>query len=343
MRTVAYSLAFLLLAVVATSAVVLPGIPQIFTADDEVLSAISDDVAQKLEAEYMTYLKTGVETSTLRHISRELSEMHSKKDLFTKEVEELGAADQFFMCTTCRATVNVVARMFRDDDGELNGPNNEKIMKDITLDLCARLNIQTQEVCDGLFDSNWPTILYIIQNTEELDGRTFCSLFMEKSFCNVQSSNYTWSMDIDNSVQISAPKSEKPMKAADDFHILHLTDIHYDPLYVAGSNAECDEPLCCQKGTGESTKAAGYWGDYRECDAPEQLLDNAFQHIKENHPNIKYIYDTGDRIDHMVWGTSIEKNNDVLTKISDKLYNTFGANVKVFPCIGNHEPHPLNV
>lgn len=33
--------------------------------------------------------------------------------------------------------------------------------------------------------------------------------------------------------------------------MLHLTDPHYDPDYVVGSNALCDAPLCCTKDSGE--------------------------------------------------------------------------------------------
>ena len=33
--------------------------------------------------------------------------------------------------------------------------------------------------------------------------------------------------------------------------VLHLTDPHYDPDYVVGSNAVCQAPLCCNADSGE--------------------------------------------------------------------------------------------
>jgi hypothetical protein len=47
--------------------------------------------------------------------------------------------------------------------------------------------------------------------------------------------------------------------------IVQITDIHVDPYYVPGSNADCGEPLCCRHTSGPpktSNKAAGVWGDY---------------------------------------------------------------------------------
>ncbi|XP_073820247.1 sphingomyelin phosphodiesterase-like [Musca autumnalis] len=323
----------------------LPGVPTEFTANDAVLSAVSDDIATKFEKEYMNYLKTGVESAALRQISTQLSQSHSKKDIFVKEIHELGAVDKFFVCTTCRATLNVIGRTFRDPEGELAGDDNKPIVKKIVLDICDRLKIQTQEVCENLFESHWDITEYIIKNTV-IDSRQMCGMFMQSTFCDLgYHPNYQWTLDIDNSVaEATAPKSDIPAKSDNDLKILHLTDIHHDPLYEAGSLAECEEPLCCQRHSDVAqgtSKAAGYWGDYRECDLPWQTLENAFDHIKTNH-KLDYIYQTGDVIDHMVWGTSDEKNEGVYKKVIEKIYEVF-PNVPVYPTIGNHESHPLNM
>uniref|UniRef100_T1P974 Sphingomyelin phosphodiesterase n=1 Tax=Musca domestica TaxID=7370 RepID=T1P974_MUSDO len=293
----------------------------------------------------MKYLKTGVESAVLKQISTQLSQSHSKKDIFVKEVHELGAVDQFFVCVTCRATLNVIARSFRDPEGELAGPDNKPIMKKIVLDICDRLKIQTEEVCGALFESHWDIAEYIITNTV-IDSREMCGLFMQLSFCDTgKHPDYEWSLAVDQSVpEATEPKSDIPSKSEKDLKILHLTDIHHDPWYKAGALAECDEPLCCQRHSevAEGTsKAAGYWGDYRECDLPWQTLENAFDHIKTTH-KLDYIYQTGDVVDHMVWGTSDEKNEDVYKNVIEKMYEVF-PDVPVYPTIGNHESHPLNM
>lgn len=59
------------------------------------------------------------------------------------------------MCTTCRATVDVLIRMFRDEGGELNGSNRTTIAKEIALELCDRYDIEPQDVCESAFDLNW--------------------------------------------------------------------------------------------------------------------------------------------------------------------------------------------
>lgn len=37
-----------------------------------------------------------------------------------------------------------------------------------------------------------------------------------------------------------APSGQKPIK------VVHYSDIHVDPKYVAGSNANCTKPICCR-------------------------------------------------------------------------------------------------
>lgn len=54
----------------------------------------------------------------------------------------------------------------------------------------------------------------------------------------------------DCSLQVGAPS----------FKVLHLSDTHFDPYYAEGSNADCNEPLCCRLTNGPAKtkeKAAG--------------------------------------------------------------------------------------
>ena len=101
--------------------------------------------------------------------------------------------------------------------------------------------------------------------------------------------------------------------------IVQITDIHVDPYYVPGSNADCGEPLCCRHTSGipkHPSKAAGVWGDYvsftlkvvhnsnndirradvytfsfifqRNCDTPVNTLRNTLKQISESHPNVSF-------------------------------------------------------
>ena len=55
------------------------------------------------------------------------------------------------------------------------------------------------------------------------------------------------------------------------YTILQISDPHIDLEYAEGSNAYCDEPLCCRADSGtpvDSKHAAGYWGTVSHCDLP---------------------------------------------------------------------------
>lgn len=70
------------------------------------------------------------------------------------------------------------------------------------------------------------------------------------------------------------------------FKVLHLSDTHFDPYYEEGTNAECNEPLCCRLTNGPAASPqsrAGRWGDYRKCDTPKRTIDNMLQHIVATH------------------------------------------------------------
>ena len=83
--------------------------------------------------------------------------------------------------------------------------------------------------------------------------------------------------------------------------ILHLSDLHVDLAYTPGLSNDCGEPLCCRPpnkpGTatstvatdtmftliiilmsGNSSTAAGYWGDYN-CDLPLHTLIDLMEHL----------------------------------------------------------------
>jgi sphingomyelin phosphodiesterase len=80
---------------------------------------------------------------------------------------------------------------------------------------------------------------------------------------------------------VGAASKHAPLK------VLHLSDNHYDPYYLEGSNAECGEPLCCRATDGapaQPSAAAGMWGDYRKCDTPKRTIENLYEHIAKTHP-----------------------------------------------------------
>jgi len=63
--------------------------------------------------------------------------------------------------------------------------------------------------------------------------------------------------------------------------------------------------------------------------------------IITQHPDIDYVYFTGDVVDHGVWETTFDLVRTSHQTIFALLKSTFG-NIQVFPTIGNHESHPTN-
>ena len=43
---------------------------------------------------------------------------------------------------------------------------------------------------------------------------------------------------------------------------------------------------------------AGRWGDYRDCDSPWEVVEDAIRSARRDHPNANIVYITGDFVDH---------------------------------------------
>lgn len=290
----------------------------------------------------MQYAETDVESAELIDLSAQLVQTHGDEEM-SRSMAEMQAADQFFACTVCRITVDIFGRIVRSS---INNTLSEELSKKAFSYLCSSLRIQTPDVCMGLFDLNWHILYYVFKNSKS-DPRTICGA-LPISFCQVKQLEFNYRLTIDSGKgPLEAAKSEIPQKTANDLSILHLTDIHNDPEYLEGSEANCQEPMCCRgsstpklKWTNESK--AGYWGDYRNCDVPLYMVENAFDHIQRTHKKIDYIYHTGDIVPHNIWSTTSEGVKAVISEINGLIEKKF-PNIPVFPCLGNHEAHPVNV
>lgn len=93
----------------------------------------------------------------------------------------------------------------------------------------------------------------------------------------------------DSEDDIIEEEDEDNSKLKSHTKVVQVTDLHVDPYYTPGMNADCGEPLCCRTSDGTATipgKAAGIWGDYRNCDTPIATLRHALKHISETHSNV---------------------------------------------------------
>ncbi|XP_064099759.1 sphingomyelin phosphodiesterase-like isoform X2 [Macrobrachium nipponense] len=127
--------------------------------------------------------------------------------------------------------------------------------------------------------------------------------------------------------------------------VLHISDMHLDPLYVPGSNADCAEDLCCREESGTPATPdaeAWFWGDYRDCDSPPWMIEDMLSHIRTEHTDISYVMWTGDVVPHNMWATTRDWNTRLI-KDTNEIIQSYFPDIPVFPVIGNHEMDPINM
>ncbi|XP_023316837.1 sphingomyelin phosphodiesterase-like [Trichogramma pretiosum] len=240
-------------------------------------------------------------------------------------------------CIGCKFLVNMARIMMQ------KGKSNDQIL-DIGTKICNVFKIQTPRVCEGVMKIIGVDVVDVVRHSN-LKGSQICRFFLGQPCVNGYAAQHDWNITIfpAKEPKIRHPLT-KPSEKVPPLKILQISDTHFDPLYEVGSNADCGEPLCCRasSGTPNSTKsAAGKWGDYRKCDTPLILLENAIKHIVKTHKDIDAIYWTGDLPPHDVWVQTREDNIANL-KFTSKLMAKYFKGIPIFPSVGNHESVPVD-
>lgn len=164
------------------------------------------------------------------------------------------------------------------------GESVEKILKTGST-LCVNLKMQVPDVCEAgvhLFGAEIIRIIRKVEmSTEEI------RFFLLDDYCEegAESSKHKWNVTFAPFPKPKVQEIQLPKPNAPKLKVLHISDTHVDPLYLEGSNADCGEPLCCQKNDGTanvSFSSAGKWGDYR-CDLPKRTVEHLLDHIIETH------------------------------------------------------------
>ena len=118
-----------------------------------------------------------------------------------------------------------------------------------------------------------------------------CSFVLADACVNGYDKRHDWKVQLSTKKKTAIHPTRAPLTNAPRLKVLQVSDTHYDPYYKIGANADCGEPLCCRAADGpakSNATAAGKWGDYRKCDAPRILFENALQHMAETHKVIVY-------------------------------------------------------
>ncbi|KAK5650976.1 hypothetical protein RI129_002005 [Pyrocoelia pectoralis] len=271
-----------------------------------------------LQDEIVSYINGGVKTENLQDKIKEFYYAISSTE-----------KDQW-SCNMCRLIANRGIFLQKSH-------NDKKQIRKFASDMCDLFLPQVVVECNRYVDNLIESWMYIVNNKPDITAESVCRIRLQDKHCFVDS-EVSWQIEIPNG-------SSKPLPLANDeiqYKILHLTDIHYDPLYNVGANAVCNDVLCCETISGEPKtprQAAGYWGDTHVCDMPWHSVENLIEQVKQQ--NFNWVYLTGDLIGHQIGATSPSKNVNVIKKIMAIIRTTL-KNIPIYPILGNHEPHPAD-
>ncbi|XP_003738497.1 sphingomyelin phosphodiesterase [Galendromus occidentalis] len=254
-------------------------------------------------------------------------------------------------CSTCRSLLGLLSNMKRF-------VNRNVFFRGLGF-TCQWFKLNTPGVCAGLIDKYRDEVDFIMDEARkrQISVEDSCTLVFGPACGTLSSEYHIWDMEVTEranstgrKLSLSSLIAQKQIKAesGDTYGILHISDTHFDPEYQVGSLANCSEPLCCQKASGEPTgpeSEARAWGDYRRCDLPQQTLENMLQYIQSNmSEEMEFAYWTGDLPAHDLWKLTEQSNEFNFNLTSELLKKYFwNGRFRVFPTVGNHESVPPNM
>lgn len=244
----------------------------------------------------------------------------------------------FLFCKTCNVLVNQMVGYFE------KGLSTEELV-DIAVGICNTLHLYDKEFCRSIIGTNMPTFKYIYDNLDLVPGN-ICGIAFPSEHCKfADPEKVEWNIKPSPNPKPVVIEPPQPPAGSPTMKVLHLADVHWDPDYQEGSNSNCDQPLCCRATSGSlksPTDAAGYWGDYRNCDIPWRTVENTLAHMSKQHPDAAYIIWTGDLVPHDVWIKNKTENLYELGRLTT-LFKKYFPGIPVYPTLGNHESRPVNV
>lgn len=228
-------------------------------------------------------------------------------------------------CDDCKAEVKRVQTILLSDAAK-------ERLADLAKQLCRRFELFSDYICDGAVNIFTNVVLEIVAHSI-LEPLEVCG---EQGICPYETTP-TWN--------VTFPKPKPVLRNPPLFlpdaprkYILHITDVHYDPAYTLGLEAQCGDPLCCRPpnplGT---TQPAGIFGEM-SCDAPKRLVDDLYTFISTSPslPKIDYIIWTGDITPHNIWEATKESYDAISGEMAAMLQKYFPG-VPVYGSVGNHE------
>ncbi|KII93956.1 hypothetical protein PLICRDRAFT_695030 [Plicaturopsis crispa FD-325 SS-3] len=144
------------------------------------------------------------------------------------------------------------------------------------------------------------------------------------------------------------PLPAPPKRSGKRVKVLHLSDIHLDPRYATGAEANCTSGLCCRSNNfnklspNETLLAAPRFGSFL-CDSPLSLVMSALEAIPTltgtKDQGFAWTLYTGDLLAHE---PDNQNSRDLVTYTETALYNLFKSVLgsgPVYTVLGNHDSY----
>ena len=241
-----------------------------------------------------------------------------------------------FKCFTCKTAASVLLWKFRTPEGTYPG------LAGFLADKCIAFGVASDHVCKGMISAMEDEVLYVLEKLH-LSGEDVCGLALPAT-CSAPdlSWNQKWLVDLPPEPVEKFKKSGKDVKAEKQLRVVQISDLHVDMMYKAGSEADCDDPLCCRTApsSGEKIKSpAGHWGTKGKCDTPYRTVDHLLATLSGQ--QVDYVIWTGDLPPHDDWEQTRDVQLNHLQNLTDQLLHHLPG-IRVFPALGNHESFPVN-
>ncbi|XP_003379090.1 sphingomyelin phosphodiesterase [Trichinella spiralis] len=209
--------------------------------------------------------------------------------------------------------------------------------------LCVFLRIYNSRICQGIVSVYKDEVLYVAGQLL-LSPKQLCAVLVENCGEAYNPFKANWTVALPDVPKPPVQPRQQPKPDQPVLRVLHLADIHFDPQYAQGSEADCNDPLCCHKNSTKKSmkvkQAAGRWGTAGLCDLPIKTMILLFEHLQDE-AEFDYVIWTGDLPPHNVWNQTRNGQLHAYEYLL-QLFNEYLPNKLIFSALGNHESAPAD-
>ncbi|KRX45026.1 Sphingomyelin phosphodiesterase [Trichinella murrelli] len=209
--------------------------------------------------------------------------------------------------------------------------------------LCVFLRIYNSRICQGIVSVYKDEVLYVVGQLL-LSPKQLCAVLIENCGEAYNPFKANWTVALPDVPKPPVQPRQQPKPDQPVLRVLHLADIHFDPQYAQGSEADCNDPLCCHKNSTKKSmkvkQAAGRWGTAGLCDLPIKTMILLFEHLQDE-AEFDYVIWTGDLPPHNVWNQTRNGQLHAYEYLL-QLFNEYLPNKLIFSALGNHESAPAD-